>query len=57
MGMEERTASVNGKIIVDGTSGFSAQLVYGTKRSVSMINVKHVLGLFLKVKHPPPEIE
>lgn len=27
MGMEERTASVNGKIIVDGTSGFSVTML------------------------------
>lgn len=28
MGMEERTASVNGKIIVDGTSGFSVTMLF-----------------------------
>ena len=27
MGMEERTASVNGKIIVDGTGGFSVTML------------------------------
>ena len=27
MGMEERTASVNGKIIVDSTSGFSVTML------------------------------
>ncbi len=27
MGMEERAASVNGKIIVDGTSGFSVTML------------------------------
>ncbi|MEK4738101.1 MULTISPECIES: sensor histidine kinase [Bacillus] len=38
MGMEERTASVNGKIIVDGTSGFSVTMLLPIQEDETRMN-------------------